>query len=149
MCGPAIGLIGAVASAAGSIYSGLAAAAGYKAQAQAAKYEAEVQRNQGALESRRQGEMNARLAGKQITATASSGVDLYGTATDVIADSRREGEFDKQLIRWNSSNKAKLKEYEAKVANMNAGSATVGGFIGAVAPLVNGMTGLRNPYGYA
>lgn len=149
MCGPALGLVGAVVSAAGSIYSGLAQSASYKAQAQGLEYQAQAESEKGSYESARQAEQNARLTGKQVTAIAASGVDLYGSPVDVVADSRREGELDKQAIRHGAQFRANLARYEASVARSNATSAKIGGFIGAAAPLINGMTGLGNPYAVA
>lgn len=136
MCLP---MIGAAVSAIGSIYSGMAQAAGYKAEAQAKKYEARAQSEAGSYESRQQDDRNKRLTGQQITATAASGVDISGTPSDVIVDSRTEGEMDKRAIRYNYQFKANLANYEAKVAKMNAKQAKTGGIIGALAPIVSGL----------
>jgi hypothetical protein len=135
------------ASAAGSIFSGMSQAAGYEASAQGKKYQAQGQREQGAYDSRRQDDRNKRLTGQQITAVASSGVDLWGTPLDVVADARKEGEMDKQAIRYGAQFNSNLSLYEAKVDKMNAGIAKTGGFIGAIAPLVNGFSGLKTSFG--
>jgi hypothetical protein len=139
MCGPAIGLIGGLVSAAGTIYSGMAQSASYEAAAQAKEYEARGKSQMGSYESARQDERNQRLTGQQITATASSGVDLSGTPGAVIADSRSEGEMDKQAIRYGAQFGANLSMYESKVAKMNAKTARTGAVIGALAPVISGI----------
>ena len=143
MCVPAIG---GIVSAIGSIYSGMAQSAAYKAEAQAKKYEAQAQREQGSYESSRQIERNARITGQQVTAVASSGVDIWGTPSDVVADTRSEGEMDVQAIRHNSQFKSNLSEYEAKIAKMNAKQAKIGGIIGAAAPLINSFSGIGSSF---
>ncbi len=139
-------LAGAAASAAGSVYSGMAQSATYKAQAKAAQYEAQAQREEGAYASARQDERNQRLTGQQVTATSRSGVDLSGTAGSLIADARTEGELDKMAIRRNSDFKSNLSLYEAKVSRMNAKTARTGGMIGAVAPVLSGVTSSFDTY---
>lgn len=136
MCLP---IIGGLVSAAGSIYSGMAQSASYKAQAQAKRYEADAASQSGSFESQQQENRNARLTGQQITAAASNGVSIAGTPGDVIADSRTEGEMDKQAIRYNYQFKSNLADYEAKVAKMNAKTVKVGGIIGAIAPVLSGI----------
>lgn len=134
-----IAFLGGLASAAGSIYSGMTQAAGFKAQAQGKRYEADAASQSGSFESQQQENKNARLTGQQITAAASNGVSIAGTPGDVIVDSRTEGEMDKQAIRYNYQFKSNLADYEAKVAKVNAKSAKTGGIIGAIAPILSGI----------
>jgi hypothetical protein len=139
-------LAGAAASAAGSIYSGMAQSAAYKAQAKAKAYEAQGEREAGAFASARQGERNDRLTGQQVTAAARSGSDLFGTPLSVIGDARTEGELDKMAIRYNSTFRSNLSLYESKVAKMNASTAKTGGYIGAIAPALSGITSSFDTY---
>lgn len=141
MCLP---IIGAIVSAAGPLYSAMAQSAAYKAEEQAKKYEAQGQRNMGAYESARQDERNKRLTGQQVTAFASSGVELSGTPGMVIADARSEGEMDRQAIRYGAQFRSNLADYESKVAKTNAKTAKIGGAIGAISPT---LTGLKTSWG--
>lgn len=162
MCGMVLGALGAVVSAMGSIYEGKARAAAYKAEsanhlanARAKRLEARAIADEGAFASDQQLDQNARLTGDQVTAFAASGLDSSsGSAGDVIADSRREGEMDVAAIRRNASYRSALTRYGAKIdvmqsqtALMNAGSAETGGFIGAIAPIISGFTALRTSFG--
>jgi hypothetical protein len=136
MCGPALAILGGVAQAAGSIYSGMASAAGYEASAEGKKLEAITTLDSGAYDMNLQDQRNKALTGKQVTATAASGVDLWGTPADVITDSAVQGEMDKGAIRYNAQAKYKTKMYESSIDKMNAKSAETGGFVGAIAPLI-------------
>ncbi|MEY5060759.1 MAG: hypothetical protein RIS45_680 [Planctomycetota bacterium] len=150
MCPPVIAIAltmaGAAASAAGSIYSGMAQSAAYKAQAKAKAYEAQGEREAGAYASARQDERNQRLTGQQVTAAARSGSDLLGTPLSIIADARTEGELDKMAIRRNAQFRSNLSMYESKVAKMNASTARTGGYIGAIAPVLSGVTSSYDIY---
>ena len=136
MCVP---IIGALVSGIGSIMSGMAQAAGYEAQAKSQDMQAQAQRNAGSYDSARQAEKVARVTGQQITGTAAMGVDLSGSPVDVIVDSQTEGNLDKAAIRTNWQQKANISNYDAKISRMNAGQATMGGFIGALSPIVGGL----------
>lgn len=144
MCLPAIGIIaglaGGVASAFGSIYSGQVASANAEAQKNAAKLDAKNQRLIGGYNAARQEDKNTRLTGTQVTAAAASGVDLYGTPLDVVVDSRKEGNLDVQAIRWGAEQRARNSDYEAKVAGLNAKTAKTAGYIGAIAPILSGVS---------
>lgn len=140
-------MIGAVVSAAGSIYSGMSQGAAYDAQAKAKIYEQRGISQQGAYESNIQDIKNKQLTGQQVTAIAASGVDIWGTPSDVVASSRSAGELDKQAIRYGSQYRANIAGYESEIATMNAGQARIGGIIGAVAPLISGFTSARTSFG--
>lgn len=139
-------LAGAAASAAGSIYAGQAQSASYKAQAQGLNAQAQAERDAGAYASERQDERNQRLTGQQITATARSGLDLYGTPVSVILDARTEGELDKMAIRRNAQTKSNLLNYEATAAKANAKTSKTGGYIGAIAPVLTGVSSSFDTY---
>ena len=136
MCMP---MIGGVLSAVGTLYSAAAQSAAYSAEAKAKQYEARATSEAGSYESGKQADRNARLTGQQITAAAASGVDISGSPSEVITDSRSEGEMDKQAIRYNYQFKSNLANYEAKIAKMNSRTAMTGGVIGAIAPLIKGV----------
>lgn len=156
MCLPALAavsivtsLAGAAASAAGSIYQGQAQSAAYKAQAKSLEMQAQAERDAGSYASARQDERNRRLTGQQVTATARSGVDFYGTPASIVADARTEGELDKMAIRRNAQFKSNLTAYEARIAKMNAGTAKTAGYIGAIAPVLSGVSGAFDSYSKA
>lgn len=150
MCGPALPLFGMAVSAAGSIFSGMSQAAGYKAQAESQRMQAQADANAGSYESARQIDKIARMQGQQVTAVAGMGVDLAGSPMDVISDSRTEGEMDKAAIRSNWQQRSNIATFQSKVSDMNAGSAMTGGFIGALAPIIKGagkLTGTAGAFG--
>lgn len=147
MCGPMIGMVGALVSAAGSIYSGMTQSAGYQAAAKSHEMQAQADLNAGSYQSARHEEKMARLTGQQITATAANGVGLSGSPMDVIIDSKAEGELDKAAIRGNWQQKSNIETFNAGVSRMNAGSAMTGGFIGALAPIVKGTSGFTGMSG--
>lgn len=146
MCLPAIGaiagLLGGVVSAVGSIYSGNAQAAGYKAEAKMHEYEAISQREMGSLDAWRKQRENERVTGEQIVAIAGSGGDLSGSSLDIIKDSRAEGDLDRALIMANAQQKSEMSGFQAKVAKMNAKSAKTGGMLAAGAGLINSFQSL-------
>lgn len=141
MCVAAIGIIGGVVSAIGSLYAGQAQANAYKAEAKMQEYQAQSLSNAGAFESARKGQENERLTGSQVTAIAASGGDLSGSGLDVIKDSRTEGEMDKALIRANMQQKSDMSRYQASISKMNAKAAKTGSMISAGAGLINSFAG--------
>lgn len=150
MCFAAIGLIGGLVSAAGSVMSGMMQAQGYEAQAAAYKAQAQTQAMAGSAAGQQADDKMKRMTGAQVTALASNGLDLSGSALDVIRDSRAQAEMDKATIRANWQNQANVSTFQSNVATMNAGNAMMGGIIGAAAPLINSFrpnTGLYGAYG--
>lgn len=139
-------LAGAAASAVGSVYAGNVQAANYEAQAQGANVQAQAERDAGAYAAQRQDERNQRLTGQQVTAAARSGVDLQGTPMSLILDARTEGELDKMAIRRNAQTKSNLLNYEATVAKANAKTSKTGGYIGAIAPVLTGVSSSFDTY---
>jgi hypothetical protein len=146
MCGPVLPILGAVAGAAGSFYSGMAQGAAYDAEAKGLRYQAEAELDAGAYEQGAQTRQNERVTGQQVAAIGSSGVDIWGTPMDVIQDSRAEGELDRLAIGRNAVARSNITRYRGDIAKMNAGLARTGGMIGAIAPMVQGFTGLQTSF---
>jgi len=159
MCVP---ILGAIVGAAGSIFSGMAAGAAYdgqaaaeKAQARASLYQAQAQTNAGSYESGMKQDEGKRLLGKQVTAIASTGIDISsGSGGDLITDSATAVNMDVAAIRHNWQDKANLSAYDAKIHKMNAQTAKnnaqmarIGGVIGAVSPLVNSFSSTTTSFG--
>lgn len=139
MCGPALGILGAVVSAAGSLFSGMMQAQAYKAQAAQHERQAQIERDRGIFESQRERERHRRIAGEQRAAYLASGVALEGTPTDVIIDSGQENEIDVQTIKYGAQIREDNERFSAQMARMNAGHAMAGGAIGALSPLIGGF----------
>lgn len=159
MCLP---ILGAVIGAAGSIFSGMAASAAYngqaavyKAQEKAMRYQAQSEANAGSMESGIKLDEGKRLLGKQVTALASSGIDVSsGTAGEIITDSASAVNMDVAAIRHNWQDKANLSEYNAKIAKLNAQvaknnakMAMAGGIIGALSPMVGAFSNTTTSFG--
>ena len=147
MCVAAIGLVGGLVSAAASIYQGQAQSAAYQATAKGQEYQAHAQSVEGSYNSMLQEQRNQRLTGQQVTQFATSGVDIWGTPGQVIADSKSQGELDKQAVRYDAQYRSNLSGYESQISKMNAGIASTGGYVGAIAPMINSFTSLRTSFG--
>lgn len=139
MCLP-MAAIGGVLGAVGSIASAQAQAAGFEAQARQAERQAELERDKGAVEIARTRDASARLTGRQVTAIATSGVSLSGSPQDVIRDSITEANLDIGAIRFGRDVNVQNFETQADIARLNARQTRVGGFIGALTPLVNSFS---------
>lgn len=141
MCGPAlaIGLIGAGVQAAGQMQAA-------NAQAQAAEYNAAVHRNNMVAESQsaayeasstqRRAE---RLVSQQVVAYAKAGVAPTGTPSAVMRGTVQETSMDvlAQLYRGNVA--TARESAAAKLSDMEASSARIGGAIGAFGTLLGGV----------
>lgn len=153
MCLP---ILGAVVSAAGSIFSGMAASSAYegqaavaKAQAKAMRYQAISEANAGSYESSVKLDEGKRLLGKQVSALASTGVDVAtGTPGEIITDSASAINMDVAAIRHNWQDKSNLSMYNSKIAKLNAKvlqnnakMAMIGGAVGALSPIVGAFSG--------
>ena len=139
MCGPALGIIGAVVSAAGSLMSGMMQAQSYKAQAKVQERQADIERQKGDFEAQRERERFRRVSGRQRASYLSSGVSLDGSPTDVIVDSAMENEIDVAAIRYGANIREDNFRSSAQISRMNAGNAMMGGVIGSLSPLIGGF----------
>lgn len=154
MCLP---LIGAAIGAVGSIASAAAQSASYNAQSQYAERQSQMELQKGAYESSRLSDQNNRKLAEMRSQYLSSGIALSGSPTDIIADSATEASLDEQAIKYGAKVQSDNLAFESGLAKSNAGSAMVGGILGAASSLVGGFskmsenrqsrTMLRNPYG--
>ena len=151
MCPPIVlAVASAGISAMGAIQQANAQAAA--AERQAAQYRAqqELQNRQATIEARagqyqeqqRRVQLDA-LSGKQRNMVAGSGFSLSGSPTDVIIDSRREGELDVAAVRFGTNVKTDNLRYSAAVSGMNAAgadqaaeTARSSGILGAISPFI-------------
>ncbi|KFB11028.1 hypothetical protein [Nitratireductor basaltis] len=157
MCLMAVGgIISGVVSAVGTMASAAAQSASYKAQAQYAQRQSILEQQKGALEANQQARANDRRLSGMRSAYLSSGIDLAGSAADVIEESATEASMDEQAIKFGAQIRSDNYAFESRLARTNASNAMAGGAIGALGSVVNGFTQqssfnqqrtmIRNPY---
>lgn len=150
----AVAIAGAGVSAYSSIQSG-------KAAEESGKYNAAVERNNAKMaqdranyEADRLRKRNMLIRGKQRAAFAKSGVEISGSADDVIFDTELEGALDIQAAKYAGraaatahAARARLDLFEganAKRAGMfNAGATILGGLSDAAVGYTSTRSGLR------
>jgi len=134
MCGP---IVGAIFSAAGSIFSGIQQSNAAKAQARVYERQATLERQRADFEIKREQAKFGRFRGTALAKYAISGVDpLSGTPQELIEDSMAESLLDRAAIRFGAERNAFNYEARASIEKSNARSSLFGGFIGALTPLV-------------
>jgi hypothetical protein len=136
MCPPVLAVVGALTTAASSIAGGMAQSNAAEANAAIQRRQAMIETMAGQREANRKSEQIDQVAARQRASYAASGVLVDGSPTDVIADTRREGQLDVAAIEWNARLKSGNLSYQAQVSDMNAKQARVGGFMGALAPII-------------
>lgn len=158
MCEPMmlLSLAGAGMSAMGAMQQADAQKAA--AQAQAAQYRAqqELQQRQANIEAtagqyqeqQKRVKLDA-LAGQQRNIIAGSGFTSGGSGTDVIIDSRREGELDVAAVKFGTTVKTDNLYYQSAVSGMNAKSADNaasmidnGRALGVISPFISAFSSL-------
>lgn len=145
--------MGSVVSAVGSIAGGSAQAAQLQAQSQAANYNAMLNERQAAqasaaavAQSNLQKRQIDQALGTQRAATAQSGIGFEGTGGDLLAQSQKNAELDRENTLYNGiiqnsnyQSQAEMNRYQGKVAESQIGSAITSGYIGAGASLLTGF----------
>lgn len=144
MCMMALGLIGGLVSAVGSIAAGQAQANSARAQAAVYDRQAAAERLQADYNAKIQRDRSIRLMSQQRAGFLSAGLALQGSPLDVIADTTRETELDVSAIRFNGEIKAQNFETQAAAYRVKADSAEQAGFIGALSPIIRGFGGGSN-----
>lgn len=135
----ALGLIGGVISAMGSMAAAQAAADSKRAQAAAYERQAAIERQTGEYESERQRDKSIRLISRQRTGYLTAGIALQGTPLDVIADTTAETELDVSAIKYGHEVKAQNFETQAKVLRFEADSGEQAGALGALSPIFKSL----------
>jgi hypothetical protein len=141
MCMMALGLIGGLVSAAGSMAAASAQADAANQQAAAYERQAAIERQTAFYESERQRDKSIQLIAKQRLGYLSAGVGLQGTPLDIIADTTRQTELDVAAIRYNGEVKATNFETQAAIFRTKADNAKQAGAIGALSPIIKGFSG--------
>ena len=150
-----LAIIGAVVSAAGTMFSAISQgqAASYQAQvannnAKAAEQNAEYTAHAGDLKAVQTSEKSAGRVGAVKAAMAANGIDTnQGSAVDVNTSARTEGQQDTQMVQ----NNAALQVYGYRVQSMNfksqaqldsaeAEDAPIAGLLGGMGSLLGGAS---------
>lgn len=154
----------AVASAVVGAYSsyqqGQQQQAQLDAQAKANEYNAQVQakqaeaaRSQAASREDMLRQQARQVMGKQLAATAQSGVLLNGSASDLFRQSLYDTELDAMNVRYEGEmqatgllNSSQLSQYEGRASRMAGKNAARSGTLSAVGSLVGGVGGAYTKY---
>ena len=150
MCPVAFTVASALASSLGAVVSGQAQSAAmrakadqYRTQAQLDNRQANLTQIQGQYEQRRKTEQLDNAISGQRAGYAAQGVDMSGTASDVIVNSRREGALDIDAIRYGTDVKSSNLRYSSAINQTNAiaadnaaSAAETATIIGAITPLI-------------
>jgi hypothetical protein len=141
MCGPALGLIGGLVSAVGSIASGAAQQSAANAQASAYERQAYNERQAALYNASRQREKAVELIAQQRVGFLDTGISLMGTPMNILEDTTTETEMDVAAIKYNGEIKAQNFEMQADIYRMKGENAMMGGLIGSIAPVIKGFGG--------
>ncbi len=141
----AIGIIGGVISAIGSLQQA-------NAQAASAEYNAKVaERNKRAVKNQTESEIedrqveHRRQLGSMRASYGASGLQMEGSPLDVLEDTATEQAFDISKIRYQGAMKAEGYSEQAALYKLEAKSAKTAGWIGAGSALIGGLqSGLAN-----
>lgn len=135
----AIGIVGGLVSAVGSI-------AQANAQAAAANYNAKVaERNRRAVLAQTDNEIvdqnikNRRMLGTIRAAYGANGFEMGGSPMDVIADTTLEQSLDVAKIRYQGAMKAEGYSEQATLFRMEAKAAKTAGMFGAASGFLSGI----------
>jgi hypothetical protein len=151
MCAPmaAIGLIGSVVSAAGSMAQANAAAAANEYSSTVEKINARSRRQEGLQESERIAEKYDDLKGKQRAGYAKSGIDpFYGSALAIFTDTEEARGTDQSTNYINAESKAVAHENKAKQYEYEAKAQRRAGAIGAASSFLSGLGGVAKKGGF-
>jgi len=139
MAGPAAILLGAGAllNAYGAYQQGVAARAAGEYNAKVAEQNAQIARETAAEEERRKRIETRRQLGQMRSARGASGIQLDGSALDVLQDSAATAELDALTIRHQGEVQAFGYESQARMARMEGEAGYQAGMIGAAGSLLN------------
>lgn len=154
-------VLAAVASVASGVIGAVGAIQSANAAKASANYNAQVQENNAKVAERNrimsldQSESEATAKNREVRRTLStiranygkSGMDMAGSALDVLEDSALEGAQDVQMIRYQGdlraqgySDEAISQRNGATLSRMNAKSQSSAGIIGAASSLIGGVS---------
>lgn len=148
----AIGALGTVVSAAGSIMQGQQQAALANAQASAYEQQAEAERRAGGFEMMRERRKQELEQAQARAAVGASGVAFQGSPTEVLVANAGESELDLQAILYGSRLRQNQLRDQAAVTRWSGRQARTASFINAGAGLLSHLgseqfvSGISNLY---
>lgn len=138
--GSVLSLVGAGVSGLAQMQASRAQAAGLEAQAEFNERQAALERQRGAHEADQIRRQARRMAGEQVAAFASSGVQLSGSPAGIIDNSAAEAALDVSTVLQNASLRAENQSFQAQVNRSNARSVRRSGPIRALVPVIQGAS---------
>ncbi len=142
-----LGIVGTLVSAVGAIQQGQAAAASARANAQIAERNATVARASAAQDAEAKDRENRIRLGAIAAGYGASGVSLAGTPLDVLADSARQAELDRQTIVYKGELRALGFSDSAAMDRAQAKNAKRAGYFKAGSALLSGASSLYGNFG--
>lgn len=136
--GTALTAAGTVFSAVSAISQGNAARAAGDYNAALYAQNAEITRQKAALDESRQRRAATMRAGANVAAAGASGLQINGSALDVLESNAAQEELDSLIIRWNGETSASRLDAQGVLASAQGRSAQTQGYIGAGASLLLG-----------
>ncbi len=137
MCSP---IIGAVVSAAGTLFSAVQQSGASRAQARIARNNAIVERRRNESETRRARQLQTRRISSRRVRALASGIAIEGSPAEVIVRDIGDSELDIRARRFDSEVRARNEEARASLASSRASSQIVGGAFGAITPLIRSVS---------
>jgi hypothetical protein len=137
---------GGVISAYGQLQQGHAARAAGEFNAKIAEQNAQLARQQAAEEERRFKSVFRRQMGDNRASIAKSGIQLDGSALDVLEDSSAQAQMDAANIKYNGELQAYKFEQEAAMQRYQGAMGLQGAYYGAAASLLSAGGQASNYY---
>lgn len=138
--------------AVGSIVQGNAANAAAKANAAALEQQAEAENRAAGAREETQRRQNRQFLGAQRAALAQAGIGVEGSAYDIARQSAINAELDALNIRYEGQLRSNKLRNEAKITRFEGKQAKIGGYLGAGASILSGVSnyagvkaGLKGP----
>ncbi len=133
MCNP---IIGAVVSAAGTLFSAVQQSGESRTQARIARNNALVERQRNESETRRARQLQSRRISSRRVQSLASGIAIEGSPAEVIVRDIGDSELDIRARKFESEVRARNQEAQASLASSRANAQIVGGAFGAITPLI-------------
>lgn len=135
---PIIGLAGAVVQGIGAANDMGVQQQQAEMQAELQRREARVQRDTSVFEAQRTQDKIDRTLGAQRAGFTANGINLSGSAADVMDDSATEGALDVAAIRWNSAVRENKTLFESRISDYNAAAAGRARPLAFIGPVISG-----------
>ncbi|MEX3008360.1 hypothetical protein [Hoeflea sp. TYP-13] len=133
-------LVGAGLTGFAQLQSSRAQAKSLEAQAEFSERQAAIERQRGAFEADRARDKARRLQGQQVANFAASGVQIDGSAGNIIDDSAAEAALEVSSILYGAELRSDNEIYKSKTARVNAANTRSAAPILAIAPVIKGAS---------